>query len=69
MEVYVNLLPIDVGFDLKELSIPVRISNKVTGVFYLDSDNNKIEFSGSPEEIRKKLEESGYKVVCEDEYE
>ena len=31
MEVYVNLLPIDVGFDLKELSIPVRISNKVTG--------------------------------------
>jgi len=62
-----SLLPIDVGFDLKELSIPVRISNKVTGVFYLDSDNNKIEFSGSTEEIRKKLEESGYELVCEDE--
>ena len=64
-----SLLPIDVGFDLKELSIPVRISNKITGVFYLDSDNNKTEFFGSSEEIRKKLEESGYKVVCEDEYE
>ena len=47
----ISLLPIDVGVDLKELSIPVLVSNKITGVFYLDSDNNKTQFFGSSEEI------------------
>ena len=60
----ISILPIDVGFDLRALGIPVflAIHDDVEGIIFKDKHGETQEVCGSFDEMRLVLESNGFKV-------
>ena len=62
----INLLPIDVGFDLRATGHIVMLPEEGSiAIKFLGRNNKRIYKVGNPFEIKKKLEKEGYKAEVE----
>jgi len=60
--VIISLLPIDVGFDIRALRMPVIINANTDSVIFKNKRNKTVNFNGSCDEIKKELKSEGFIV-------
>jgi hypothetical protein len=58
----ITLMPIDVGFDVRALQIPVDINPDTDSVVFLDKNNVKRTISGDIDVIYRELIRNGFKL-------
>lgn len=58
----ITLMPIDVGFDVRTLQIPVDINPDTDSVVFLDKNNEKRTISGDIDVIYRELIRNGFKL-------
>ncbi len=62
-----SLLPIDVGFDLKEAKIPINLASteNCLSVKFLNKKGKKQTTEGTKEEVANTLQKNGYLILIE----
>lgn len=60
-----SLRPIDIGFDLRTVNMPVRITNDIKSVI-LEIDGTAWWLSGTTDELIKEIRQAGFVVLTPD---
>lgn len=58
----INLLPSEMGIDLKALKLPVFFCDTVVSATYLSEFGEERVVEGTNEEVKEALESAGYKL-------
>lgn len=56
----IDLMPINLGWDLKQMGLPVFFCDTVTKAAFLNYDNEKVTVEGTNTEVREALEDAGF---------
>jgi hypothetical protein len=61
----IDLRPINLGFDLKQIKLPVFFCGSVTKATFINCDNERVTVEGTNIEVREALEDEGFTLFFE----